>query len=149
MKNKIMEEEIEENFEEQEIDLENAPDIEEADPDWIKNEDEKLPSQKGDYKISLFLSTDGKHTVHVEVNDPKSRHEAIKKGTELYDYILSRYGTKQAQAVKEYGNGRKEADPAACRHVHIGLFQAKKEGPNQGKWFKSCRDCKKFLGFQS
>ena len=127
---------------------ENIKDVEETrDPEWIDNPTEKISNEKGEYELELYLSTDGKHTVHFKVNDPKSRHEAVKKATELYDYILRRYGTKQAQAVKEYGNGH-AVDPKICKHINVGFNQSKTE-KNPGRWFKSCKDCKEFLGWQS
>lgn len=120
------------------------------DPDWIKNAEEKLPTKKGNYKLSIFLSTDGKHTVNVEVEDQESRHEATRKAMELYDYILARYGTKQAQAVKEYAqNGNaQQINKEDCKHEQMKFMQSKTE-KNPGRWFKSCATCKSFLGWQT
>jgi len=109
-----------------------------------------------DYKLSLFLSSDGKHTVNVEVIKPESRREAVEKAVEVYDFIIKKYGTKQAQAVKEYGNGQStmqkydndQAKQDACSHTNIKFVQSKTE-KNPGKWFKSCIDCGKFLGWQN
>lgn len=116
----------------------------------MKEEADKLLPKR--YTLEVFMSTDGKHTVHVTTDDPTSRHEAVKKAMEMYDYVLARYGTKQAQAVKEYGNGKTaeapKVDQGSCSHVNVQFYQVKKEGPNTGKWFKSCKDCKKFMGWQ-
>lgn len=146
----------EEEFEEEIEDVLSEPERKEAEKiannlsdnsEWIEKPIERLPSIIGDYEVEMFLSTDGKHTVRVKVVDPASRREAIEKATGLYDYIKERYGTKQAQAVREYKE--QIVDPATCEHLSVGFFQVKKEGPNQGKWFKSCKICKKFLGFKS
>lgn len=119
--------------------------VETDDPDWVK---EGRP--EASYTFELFLSTDGKHTVHLVVKDPKFIHEALMKATERYDYIVTRYGTKQAQAVREYKNngGEKRPDQATCKHTFVKFVQSKTE-KNPGRWFKSCKDCNKFLGWQS
>lgn len=120
------------------------------DPEWIKNAEEKLPKDEEEYELEMYLSTDGKHTIHVKVSEPKSRKIAIKKAMEIYDYILARYGTKQAQAVKEYAkeNGGEKISKESCKHVNMKFGQSRTE-KNPGRWFKSCRDCGEFLGWQS
>jgi len=118
------------------------------DAEWITNAEEKIPDKKGDYELEMYLSTDGKHTVHIIVKDPTMRHEAVKKAMELYDYVLARYGTKQAQAVKEYSKEVEKIDPATCKHEHTKVAQSKTE-KNPGRWFKTCQDCKSFLGWTS
>ena len=30
-------------------------------------------------------------------------------------------------------------NPDTCSHINVGFYQVKKEGKNQGKWFKSCQ----------
>lgn len=50
--------------------------------------------------LEIFLSTDGKNTVHLR-NATK-----IQQAINIFDFIKELYGTKQAQAVKEYGNGK-------------------------------------------
>ena len=125
-----------------------------ADPDWIK-EPEGV-EKTGEFDFELFMSSDGKHTVHVTVKDQKARKEAIATAMNAYDYVLARYGTKQAQAVKEYGNGRSgmqrfdddKAKQDACKHINVKFVQSKTE-KNPGRWFKSCKDCGSFLGWQS
>ena len=121
-----------------------------TDLEMVEKQDDKVDSYKGDFKLIIFLSTDGKHTVNVEVFDPESRHQAVKKAMEMYDYIVARYGTKQAQAVREYAkeNGNEKVDQESCPHTQFKFFEVKKDGPNKGKWFKSCEKCKKFLGWQ-
>ncbi len=122
-----------------------------TDPEWIADATEKLPDSTDNYEIEMWLSTDGKHTVKILAKDPASRRAGVKKGMELYDYILARYGTKQAQAVKEYAKEPpdQKAQQETCEHVKTKLFQVKKTGNNQGKWFSTCEKCSKFLGFKS
>lgn len=123
----------------------------EKDPDWINEEQPNEVPEKdrnAEYEFELFLSTDGKHTVHVK-SDRDNKNRAMKVATETYDYILTRYGTKQGQAVKEYGNGRQapEVNQETCKHVNVKFAQSKTD-KNPDRWFKGCRDCGKFLGWQ-
>ena len=104
--------------------------------------------ESDDFEFELFMSTDGKHTVHVKATTKEGKHAALRKAIETYDYIVARFGTKQALAVKEYGNGKKEVDQETCTHDLTKFVQAKTE-KNAGRWFKSCQKCNKFLGWQS
>ena len=116
------------------------------DPGWVKEGNES--SELLPYSLELFLSTDGKHTVHVTVDAPEARREAVKKAMEFYDYVVARFGTKQAQAVREYGkNGEQKPDQKTCKHVNVKFAQSKTE-KNPGRWFKGCKDCGAFLGWQ-
>lgn len=100
------------------------------------------------YHFEVFLSTDGKHTVHVTADDEKGKRKALRVATDTFDYLLSRYGTKQGQAVKEYSKDAKQINQEDCNHVNRKFLQVKKEGKNQGRWFSTCPDCKKFLGWK-
>jgi len=101
------------------------------------------------YEFELFLSTDGKHTVHIKADTKEGRKKALAVATETYDYIKTRYGTKQGQAVREYSkNGESKPDQSTCSHENIKFAQSKTE-KNPGRWFKSCKDCGKFLGWKS
>ena len=131
----------------------------EEEPEWLQEESGAMKEMKKmkeegrekKYTLELFISTDGKHTVHVTTDDPNSRREAVAKAMEIYDYLKARYGTKQAQAVKEYRNGNFEkggVNQETCPHTNVAFKQSRTE-KNPGRWFKSCRDCGKFLGWQS
>jgi hypothetical protein len=121
---------------------------EEADEELESILDEAEIVAKGDFELEVFMSTDGKHTVHTKSKDRKSHQEAVNKAIEYYDYIKARFGTKQAQAVKEYKNGGKsEVDQETCPHTKFKYAQSKTE-KNPGRWFKGCADCGKFLGWQ-
>ena len=109
---------------------------------------EEVADTESDYEFELFLSTDGKNTVHVKANR-KNANKALKAATETYDYIKARYGTKQALSVKEYGNGKaQEVSQQSCKHTNVAFKESKTE-KNPGRWFKSCKDCKAFLGWKS
>lgn len=121
-------------------------------PDPTEEPEENLDNFMANAEIELWLSTDGKQTVHLKTNEPdgRLRKKAIARTMELYDFVLTRYGTKQAQAVKEYGkgNGEGKPDPETCPHTQFKFAQSHTE-KNPGKWFKSCVSCGKFLGWQS
>ena len=44
--------------------------------------------------IELFLSSDGKHTVHVSADTPEQMAELAPKARALYEEVLKRFGTK-------------------------------------------------------
>jgi hypothetical protein len=52
--------------------------------------------------IELFLSSDGKHTVHVSAETPEELSELAPSAKELYETILRGYGNK-AQMWQEAG----------------------------------------------
>jgi hypothetical protein len=65
-----------------------------------------------------------------------SWNEATNKGNGAQTAAL---GPKKPTEVKDA--------QATCPHTQFKVLQVKKEGPNQGKWFKTCRVCSKFLGW--
>jgi len=78
------------------------------DPDWVKDE-----KKNGDFEGEAWLSTDGKHTVRVLAKTPEGREKALIWAKDVYEAIRTRYGTKQGQAVKEYGK-EKAAKKYVC-----------------------------------
>lgn len=62
------------------------------DPDWIN----------GEFEGEVFLSTDGKNTVHVKAKDRAGRKAALEWAKAVYEGLREIYGTKQSQAVREY-----------------------------------------------
>jgi hypothetical protein len=52
--------------------------------------------------IELYLSSDGKHTVHVSADTPEELSELAPSAKELYETILQSYGNK-AQMWQESG----------------------------------------------
>ena len=53
-------------------------------------------------KFTIFLSTDGKHTVQGEAETQLETSSVNVRAQELYDEIVGKYGTKQEQTVKAY-----------------------------------------------
>ena len=126
-----------------EIDPEEVEEAMDKAEELIKKEEE------GKYTFEVWLSTDGKHSIHCTATTPEGRREAMRVATENYDYIVTRYGTKQAQAVREYSkeNGKPEVNQETCSHTQVKFTQSKTE-KNPGRWFKSCAICGKFLSWQ-
>lgn len=57
--------------------------------------------------IELFLSTDGKHTVHVSADTPEQMTELVPKAKALYQEVLAEFGAKgQAAQAPRNGNGQ-------------------------------------------
>ncbi len=52
------------------------------------------------FKLNLFLSTDGKNTVSMEADTPEGREAGIVYARALYDKILAAYGNKNQQLAK-------------------------------------------------
>lgn len=68
--------------------------------------DHEFPDKEApQYAMDVFMSTDGKHTVHVTTaigstpEDKKAAYEAV---VSIFEQIKGRYGTKQQQNVQAY-----------------------------------------------
>lgn len=61
--------------------------------------------------------------------------------------------TKDADSMdntkEEKPEQKVEVDKDSCPHEHTAVREVKKEGPNKGKKFKACLDCKSFLGWHT
>lgn len=61
------------------------------------------------FEFELFLSTDGKHTVHIKADTDEGREKGGTYAAKVFDAIKAKYGTKQEQSAKAYnGNAHKE-----------------------------------------
>lgn len=56
--------------------------------------------------IELFLSIDGKHTVHVAAETPEKLAELVPLAKALYQQVLAEYGAKGQPAHNGYVNGQ-------------------------------------------
>ena len=62
--------------------------------------------------IELFLSTDGKHTVHVVADTPDELEEILPHAHKLYQEVLQSYGSKVQKwegVMAAKGNGEAKA----------------------------------------
>lgn len=97
-------------------------------PDEIMDEAEKA-SHSGNFKGEIWMSTDGKHTVHGVAETDKDRESMARWVAYTYEKIVSWKGTKQAQAVKEYAKKNGDEDPAAwCEKHKTYMRKYTKEG---------------------
>jgi hypothetical protein len=76
--------------------------------------------------IELFLSTDGKHTVHVTAETPEEMATLVPEAKTLYQDVLRTYGTKPqlwSDAMHRTGNGQalvgKRIDTVAQAHQAV------------------------------
>lgn len=62
--------------------------------------------------IELYLSSDGKHTVHAAADTPEQLLRLVPSASELYRQVLESYGTK-AQMWQEATGGRPDGQRKA------------------------------------
>lgn len=72
--------------------------------------------------IELYLSSDGKHTVHVSADTPEQLRELVPPANALYQEILATYGTKaqlwgDAMQNKSNGNGHPNGQATVGKRV--------------------------------
>jgi hypothetical protein len=67
--------------------------------------------------IELFLSTDGKHTVHVTADTLAQLRELVPAANALYQEVLASYGTKaQMWSAAMQGNGHSNGQTTVEEH---------------------------------
>lgn len=74
-------------------------------------------------------------------NKKASREEMVKAQAHA-----ERFSESQPEGTKEY-TYEPVTDPNTCSHPDFLVNTVKKEGPNKGKKFKSCKACKRFIGW--
>ena len=72
--------------------------------------------------IELFLSTDGKHTVHASAETPEEMAELAPIAQALYEKVLKDYGTKAAMWQTAI-NGNGHANGQAKSNGHAPAFK--------------------------
>lgn len=100
------------------------------DPD-MKEVADKL-AQTDEYKIELYLSTDGKHTVRYDAETPEGRRRGLEAAMALYDAIEKKYGSK-AEMWGKVMNGKETKKCPEC-----GAEMTKRKGKKTGKEFWGC-----------
>ena len=98
--------------------------------------------------IELFLSTDGKHTVHVTANTPEEMATLAPKAKALYKKVLEEFGTK-AQMWQWLKNSQSNGQATGKRSgtveharkttiprcvVHQDVPMVKRQGRNGAFW---------------
>lgn len=79
--------------------------------------------QFNDYELNVFLSSDNKNTVHIKANNAFAIKRGVKAGMELYDLLISTYGTKQQQNVETYDKPKEDSKP--CPNCGGRLLEGK------------------------
>lgn len=113
------------------------------DKDYI----DKLLAESEKMEIEIFLSTDGKHTVHVQAEEGKVG-EAYKQAKAIYDQVLVDYGKGTVQKVLE--STPKSAVPTCPVHnivmkLHPAGVSKKTGKPYSAFWscpVEGCRETK-------
>lgn len=105
------------------------------DQEWLEGQLETVAEVGGaQFDFDLYLSTDGKHSVHISAETQMGRRAGIKYAVSVYDRLIQRFGTKQSQTIKEYSkppNGDTES-PAWCKEHQVTMKQYEKNGKT---WF--------------
>ena len=78
--------------------------------------------------IEIFLSTDGKHTVHVSAETPEQLVILAPKAKELYDRIVESYGNK-AQMWQLAIDKKPQPEVKALAQVKAEIEAFKEEAP--------------------
>ena len=77
--------------------------MEDQDAKWIEeNVNDPIQEEEGNFEGSFWMSTDGKHSVSVKATTREGRKAGLAWATAVYKKLIYTFGTKQAQAVKEY-----------------------------------------------
>jgi hypothetical protein len=91
--------------------------------------------------IELFLSTDGKHTVHVAAETPEALAKLIPAAKALYQQVLGEYGAK-GQGNGQAGVGKRTAAPGQTYAADAPVCPAHQKPMvlRRGRWgpFWSC-----------
>jgi hypothetical protein len=126
------------------------------DPEMIEVADELI--KPDEYEIELYLSTDGKHTVHYKAQSPEGRRKGLGASMMLFDAIKRKYGTKADMWGEAMKNGKKEetktevkTKPCECggtKNFREGI--SKTTGKKWSGWFCSNPECKpEFVNYAS
>lgn len=75
---------------------------------------------EGEFEGELFLSTDGKNTVHIKASTKDGREKALKWAKKVYEGLRSTYGTKQELNKETYRQAILPANPQTRPCVHEG-----------------------------
>lgn len=116
----------------------------------LTKEDEKFIDkllESKEMEIEIFLSTDGKHTVHVQAEEGKVG-EAYKQAKAIYDQVLVDYGKGTVQKVLE--STPKSSVPMCPTHnivmkLHPAGVSKKTGKPYSAFWscpVEGCRETK-------
>ena len=76
--------------------------------------------------IDFYLSSDGKHTVHVSVDTPEELNRLAPQAMALYDAVVNNYGNK-AQMWQSVVNGKANGNGTAKVGMRINTVEQANE----------------------
>ncbi len=76
--------------------------MDESDPKWIEDNMNDNIQDTGEFEGEVFMSTDGKNTVHVKATTREGRKSALIWADAVYKRLLHTYGTKQKLNTETY-----------------------------------------------
>ncbi len=97
------------------------------------------------FQYSVFLKNGRDEQLVIRADDFEELAEAKKD----IDKIMGKREEKPVQTSipANKPDYAKKQMQETCPHTTFKVYQVKKEGPNQGKWFKTCATCSKFIAW--
>lgn len=83
-------------------------------------------TETGEFVGEIFLSTDGKNTVHIIAKTPQGRKAALVWAKAVYEGLRGSYGTKQQLNAETYN---KEEDLGKCPKCKAEMKMSSKGKP--------------------
>lgn len=92
----------------------------------------------GTFEGTVFMSTDGKHTVSIKADTPAGRRDGMKWAKKVYERLLMIYGSKQEYSAKEYKKAEGNEGLGRCEKCNSSMKMSKQGKPYCGKlcWMK-------------
>ena len=94
-----------------------------------------LDNTKADFQLEVYLSSDGKNTVHIKAEDGH-KTIAVEKAISLFNFIKEIYGTKQEANVKTYSQTEDLGKCATCGAPNVKYKKSGKIGCGAYCWRK-------------
>ena len=99
------------------------------------------------FQYSVFLDDAKREQIVVRARD----FSEFQAGKRNIDIVLNGVTTQNGATNNNgqsngHSNGLSNGQ-SVCEHSETKVFTVKKAGPNQGREFKSCTQCREFLGF--
>lgn len=90
---------------------------------------------KGGFEGEIFLSTDGKNTVHIKSDTPEGRAHGWEWAKRVYDEIKGQYGTKQQLNKETYQASSADVDTNSPSYCPIHKTMMKKYEKDGRSWY--------------
>lgn len=112
--------------------------MEKDDPQWIQDNsgdtvDESGEKFAGTFEGTVFMSTDGKHTVSIKSDTPAGRRDGMKWMKQVYERLMTIYGSKQEYSAKEYKKAEGNEGLGRCEKCNASMKMSTRGKPYCGK----------------